>query len=214
MCPEKFLGGLTTQGLGWTDTGDNSVIGGLSRDFYARIKHAYDDDAALEAANQSQLQPTTTRTPTACGCSKPHVAEELFEALVVENALDIRRDEWLDREGGVEKTGARIGRDHDLERCALRRPHLHRRHLRGRLDGGGWRRLTTVGREANATYGETLNGIEAGAADGNQFTVKVLAVRGRGRRQQRALAARQRRATRASTARATSAFRPTITAFA
>ena len=45
VCPETYLGGLTTQGLGWTDTGDNSVIGGLSRDFYARIKQAYDDDA-------------------------------------------------------------------------------------------------------------------------------------------------------------------------
>jgi hypothetical protein len=26
VCPETFLGGLTTQGLGWTDSGDKSVI--------------------------------------------------------------------------------------------------------------------------------------------------------------------------------------------
>src|SRR5690349_7773787 len=45
VCPEPYLGGLSSQGLGWTDTGDNSVIGGLSRSFYARIKQAYDDDA-------------------------------------------------------------------------------------------------------------------------------------------------------------------------
>src|SRR5688572_29337907 len=45
VCPEQHLGGLSSQGLGWTDTGDNSVIGGLSRNFYARIKTAYDDDA-------------------------------------------------------------------------------------------------------------------------------------------------------------------------
>src|SRR5688500_10402331 len=34
--PDKHLGGLSSGGLGYTDTGDKSVIGGLSREFYHR----------------------------------------------------------------------------------------------------------------------------------------------------------------------------------
>ena len=31
VCPEKHLGGLSSGGLGYTDTGNKAVIGGLSR---------------------------------------------------------------------------------------------------------------------------------------------------------------------------------------
>src|SRR5437868_476489 len=41
VCPEKHLGGLSSSGLGFTDTGDKSVIGGLSREFYHRIWENY-----------------------------------------------------------------------------------------------------------------------------------------------------------------------------
>src|SRR5688572_4582513 len=34
VCPDKHLGGMTSSGLGFTDTGDKSVIGGLAREFY------------------------------------------------------------------------------------------------------------------------------------------------------------------------------------
>ena len=40
VCPEKHLGGLSAGGLGWTDSGNKDVIGGLSREFYERVwKH-------------------------------------------------------------------------------------------------------------------------------------------------------------------------------
>ena len=39
------IGGLTTSGLGYTDTGDKRVIGGLAREFYQRVKQHYDDQA-------------------------------------------------------------------------------------------------------------------------------------------------------------------------
>ena len=41
VCPDKHLGGLSSGGLGFTDTGDKSVIGGLSREFYHRIWKEY-----------------------------------------------------------------------------------------------------------------------------------------------------------------------------
>src|SRR5688572_3358256 len=34
VCPEKHLGGLSSGGLGFTDTGNKAVIGGLAREFY------------------------------------------------------------------------------------------------------------------------------------------------------------------------------------
>src|SRR5215208_3042288 len=40
VSPDKHLGGLSSGGLGFTDTGNKAVIGGLARDFYHRIwKH-------------------------------------------------------------------------------------------------------------------------------------------------------------------------------
>ena len=37
VSPDKHLGGLSSGGLGWTDTGNKAVIGGLARDFYHRV---------------------------------------------------------------------------------------------------------------------------------------------------------------------------------
>ena len=42
VSPDKHLGGLSSGGLGFTDTGNKAVIGGLSRDFYHRIWKHYD----------------------------------------------------------------------------------------------------------------------------------------------------------------------------
>src|SRR3569832_103397 len=41
VCPDKHLGGLSSGGLGFTDTGDKRVIGGLSREFYHRVWEYY-----------------------------------------------------------------------------------------------------------------------------------------------------------------------------
>ena len=37
VSPDKHLGGLSSGGLGFTDTGNKSVIGGLAREFYHRV---------------------------------------------------------------------------------------------------------------------------------------------------------------------------------
>ena len=41
--PGQQLGGLTSGGLGWTDSGRKDAIGGSSREFYQQIKRHYDD---------------------------------------------------------------------------------------------------------------------------------------------------------------------------
>src|SRR5690606_3584989 len=46
VSPDKHLGGLSSGGLGFTDTGNKSVIGGLARDFYHRVYLHYQDSLA------------------------------------------------------------------------------------------------------------------------------------------------------------------------
>lgn len=41
VSPDKHLGGLSSGGLGWTDTGNKAVIGGLARDFFHRVWKQY-----------------------------------------------------------------------------------------------------------------------------------------------------------------------------
>jgi hypothetical protein len=45
VCPDRHLGGLSSGGIGWTDTGNKATIGGLSREFYPRVWKRYDRDA-------------------------------------------------------------------------------------------------------------------------------------------------------------------------
>ena len=54
VCPDKHLGGLSSGGLGWTDTGNKSVIGGLARDFYHRVWKHYQDNKAWKWQNKSE----------------------------------------------------------------------------------------------------------------------------------------------------------------
>src|SRR5262245_31929817 len=44
--PDVHLGGLSAGGLGFTDTGNKAVIGGLAREFYHRIWTHYEQPAA------------------------------------------------------------------------------------------------------------------------------------------------------------------------
>ncbi|MDD3724284.1 MAG: FAD-dependent oxidoreductase, partial [Bacteroidales bacterium] len=37
VSPDTHLGGLSSGGLGYTDTGNKATIGGLSREFYHRV---------------------------------------------------------------------------------------------------------------------------------------------------------------------------------
>ena len=171
VCPEKHLGGLSSQGLGWTDTGDNSVIGGLSRDFYARIKQAYDDDARWKQQTKASYSHYKA-TADSMWVFEPHVAEEIFEALVTENDLEVVRDEWLDRDNGVVKEGATITSFSTLSGAFYAGSVFIDATYEGDLMAAAGVSYT-VGREANATYGESLNGVEVAAADSHQFTTKI-----------------------------------------
>ncbi|UCF17315.1 MAG: FAD-dependent oxidoreductase, partial [Phycisphaerales bacterium] len=107
VCPERHLGGLTAGGLGWTDSGRKEVIGGVSREFYRRVKKHYDKPEAW--VHQRPEEYSRYRVDDdAMWVFEPHVAEQTFEQLVAEYEIPVIRDEWLNRKDGVTKSGARI----------------------------------------------------------------------------------------------------------
>src|SRR6478609_10634131 len=112
--PDQHLGGLSAGGLGFTDTGNKAVIGGLARDFYHRVWKHYQEPAAWrwqkaeEYGNKGQGTPAIDRDQRTMWIFEPHVAEQIFEDYVKEHQIPLFRDEWLDREHGVKKEGARI----------------------------------------------------------------------------------------------------------
>ncbi len=114
VCPEKHLGGLTAGGLGWTDSGNKAVIGGLSREFYHRVWQHYAKPAAWKWQKQSEFgnkgQGTVALDQEArtMWIFEPHVAERVYEQWVKEMKIPVFRNSWLDREKGVKKEGGRI----------------------------------------------------------------------------------------------------------
>ena len=87
VCPDKHLGGLSSGGLGFTDTGNKAVIGGLSREFYHRVWQHYDQPAAWkwqkreEYGNKGQGTPAIDGEQRTMWIFEPHVAEQVFEDL-------------------------------------------------------------------------------------------------------------------------------------
>jgi len=114
VSPDRHLGGLSSGGLGWTDTGDKSVIGGLAREFYHRIWRHYEGPEAWRWQERSEYGNRGQGTPAVDGAQRtmwifePHVAEQVFEDWVAEHAIDVRREERLDRANGVSFEDGRI----------------------------------------------------------------------------------------------------------
>ncbi|WP_206106111.1 FAD-dependent oxidoreductase [Olivibacter sp. XZL3] len=167
VAPDTHLGGLSAGGLGFTDTGDKSVIGGLARDFYHRVYQHYQDSAAWKWEEHSAYGNKGQGTPAMDGAARtmwifePHVAEQTFENYVKEYALEIHRNEWLDRESGVEKEGSRIISIRTLSGKTYQGKMFIDASYEGDLMAAAGVSYH-VGREAKNVYGEQWNGVQTG----------------------------------------------------
>ncbi|MFT5126029.1 MAG: NADPH-dependent 2,4-dienoyl-CoA reductase/sulfur reductase-like enzyme, partial [Verrucomicrobiales bacterium] len=83
--PGRHLGGLTSGGLGKTDTGNAGSIGGISSEFYTEIGQDYG----------------TGRSFT----FEPHVAEARYETWIERNNIPVYREQLL---AAVRMNGKRI----------------------------------------------------------------------------------------------------------
>ena len=63
ISPETRIGGLTTGGLGQTDIGSKSAIGGIAREFYRAVKEYYADDAHWTREKRGDYKKNYPRYP-------------------------------------------------------------------------------------------------------------------------------------------------------
>ncbi|MBU6169307.1 MAG: FAD-dependent oxidoreductase [Bacteroidetes bacterium] len=172
VSPDQHLGGLTSGGLGFTDTGNKAVIGGLSREFYHRVWLHYKDAAAWNWQNQSDFGNKGQGTVAMDGefrtmwLFEPHVAEKVFEDFVRENNIKVLRGEWLDRNKGVVKKKGEIISFSTLSGKVFKGKMFIDATYEGDLMAAAGINFH-VGREGNAKYNETFNGVQTGVFQHN-----------------------------------------------
>ena len=167
VSPDQHLGGLSAGGLGFTDTGNKEVIGGLSREFYHRLYQHYDKPESWKWQEKSEYGNKGQGTPAIDGNNRtmwifePHAAEGVFEDLVREHDLELYRNEWLDRETGVTMEEGRIVSIETLSGKTFSGKMFMDATYEGDLMAAAGVRYH-VGREANSVYGEEWNGVQTG----------------------------------------------------
>ena len=167
VSPDKHLGGLSSSGLGYTDTGNKEVIGGLSREFYQRIYQKYQQDKTWRWQKKDEYGNVGQGTPAIDGNNRtmwifePHVAEQVFEDFVSENEIQVFREEYLDRSNGVEVTDGSITMITTLSGKEFSAPVFIDATYEGDLMAAAGVTFT-IGREAGSTYDEEWNGIQVG----------------------------------------------------
>ncbi len=166
VSPDVHLGGLSSNGLGYTDTGDKTVIGGLARNFYHRLYNHYQTDSAWkwqkrnEFGNRGQGTVANDTAYKTMWLFEPHVAEAAFESMISENRIMVYRDRWLDRlPGGVNMKGNQILSIKTLDGMVFAGKAFIDATYEGDLMAASGVEYA-VGREAAGQYGEQWNGVQ------------------------------------------------------
>ncbi len=144
----QHIGGLTSGGLGWTDIGNKAAIGGFSRAFYKRLGKHYGKDEAW--------------------FFEPSVAERELRALLSESKVPVKFGQRLST---VKKDGARITEMTMEDGTVYRGKMFIDATYEGDLMAKAGVKYM-VGREANAQFDETINGVREKTPH-HQFIVPV-----------------------------------------
>ena len=148
--PGNRLGGLTSGGLGYTDIGNKYAVTNISRDYYRKIGQHYGKFEQW--------------------VFEPHVAEDLFMQYIKEAKVDVLYDYRL---VSVSKSGTSI-REIKLERSSD--ASAGSKSIRAKMfidcsyEGDLMAKAGVsykIGRESNADYNETYNGVQV--RDKHQF---------------------------------------------
>ncbi len=171
------LGGLTSGGLGMTDIGNKQAIGGIAREFYHRVALHYASDDAWRSQSREDYFNRGSRSTRkeALGAAdstmwtfEPSVAENILKQMLAESGVRVHFQQRL---ASVMKTGPRIT-EITMESGEVYRAKMF---IDATYEGDLMARAGvkyTVGREPNALYHETLNGVRANTPK-HQFDVPV-----------------------------------------
>ena len=147
----KHLGGLSSGGLGYTDIGNKYAVTGLARDFYRRIGEHY---GKLEQ-----------------WIFEPRVAEETFTYYITQKKVNVlydyqiistEKEKGIIREILIENSTSSTSSSNRIIRAKMFIDCSYEGDLMAKANVS-----YTVGREANAQYNETYNGVQL--RDKHQF---------------------------------------------
>ena len=157
------LGGLTSSGLGYTDIGNRSILGGISREFYHRVYLHYRNEAAwvqqtkAEFPKNGQGAPAFDEKTELGSVFEPKVAEGIFDQMVAEAGVQMVKGR-LDLNQEATMDGQRITAIRLEDGTRIQGKMFIDATYEGDLLAAA--KVTfTVGREANAKYNEKSNAI-------------------------------------------------------
>ena len=162
--PTIRIGGLSTGGLGQTDIGNKIAIGGISREFYENIKTYYDNSANWKWQKISEYndggQTKTEKGENSMWTFEPSAALSVFKDMIDRENIKLVYNERLNRKKGVRKTKGNII---SIEMESGEK-YFGKVFIDATYEGDLMASADvsyTFGRESNAQYSETLNGVQA-----------------------------------------------------
>lgn len=177
--PSAHLGGLTTGGLGQTDIGNKAAIGGISREFYRRVRSHYQQPESwkwqLQSEYRSVGQSRTQPDEDTMWTFEPHVAMKIYRDWLEEMQISVVFNERLDCQAGVKTTRSApwkiVSITMESGRVFTGKMFIDATYEGDLMAAAGvqW----TVGREANDQYRESLNGVQTERAVHHQFVPGV-----------------------------------------
>ncbi len=179
--PSRRIGGLTTGGLGQTDIGNKAAIGGIAREFYQGIAQYYQQPENWKWQSPDQYrsggQSRTVDGETTQWTFEPSAALTVLQNMADQHEVPIVYEQRLDRSGS--RRSGEVGDGIHMEGTTIRSIRMEtgqvyhgRRFIDATYEGDLFATAGvsyTVGREANATYDETLNGVQTQRAIHHQF---------------------------------------------
>jgi hypothetical protein len=172
-CRDGWIGGMSTNGLGYADAGDHKAIGGLALQFYRDVKSYYAERHITDIPAPQRHPGISNDDRDTQWVFEPHVAEAIYRNWLTRNGvvpvydfkLRLDRSGVVSRGGKVREMiaedGRRIGGELFIDAS-----------YEGDLMAMAGVSFT-IGREANAQYGETLNGNQPRNSVSHNFTRDV-----------------------------------------
>ena len=166
--PGSRIGGLTTGGLGQTDIGNKEAIGGISREFYEKIKTYYDDTANWKWQNKEEYldggQTRTKKGENSMWTFEPSTALQVYEDFMNNENIELVLNQKLDRQNGIVKNETKIV----TIKMLTGEEYTGKMFIDATYEGdllalAGVSYM--VGRESNDLYDETQNGVHTRLID-------------------------------------------------
>ena len=180
--PSQHVGGLTSGGLGMTDSGKREVIGGISREFYQRLQKHYSQDDAWKQQKREDYE-FYREKDDAIWRFEPKVAEKTLREMLAEAKVEVVYGQRLDLDKEVvilhaTSVGGRVKSSRSIQEIIMESGERYRGQMfvDATYEGDLMAKAGvtyTVGREPNSKYGETLNGVQTENAVKHQFDADV-----------------------------------------